>query len=327
MPTAIELTCPRCGTALPARADACVGCGLEVALEGGVVDVIGARAREDRAAGVEDFYSVSPFPGYGAGDDGPTLLDRSRRSAYLDGLDRSLAPDARVLDLGCGTGQTAAFLALASPAREVWGADGCRASLALADGFRERARIENLRLVRADLFDLPFEGGSFPTVVCRGVVHHTPEPWRAIEVAAALVAPGGTLVLGFYETRARLFHRARRGLSRVLGRPVGLFDPVLRRRDVDPEKKRIWIDDQYRHPLEHILPLPRVLACLESAGLRFVRTIPPAPRGESLFDAASEPSARGIAALRAGWALAGVTDPDAGLVCVVARRPAHEGLR
>ncbi|MEM1448055.1 MAG: class I SAM-dependent methyltransferase [Planctomycetota bacterium] len=301
---------------------ACAGCGLAVQLEGGVVDVIGARAREDRAARVEDFYSVSPFPGYGAGDDGPTLLDRSRRSAYLDGLDRSLASDARVLDLGCGTGQTAAFLALASPAREVWGADGCRASIALADGFRERARIDNLRLVRADLFDLPFEPASFPVVVCRGVVHHTPDPWRAIEVAAALVAPGGHLVLGFYETRARLVHRARRALSRVTG-PVALLDPVLRRRDVDPEKKRIWIDDQYRHPLEHILPLPRVLARLEAAGLRFVRTIPPAPRGESLFDAAAVPSARRLASLRAGWALAGLTDPDAGLVCVVARRPAH----
>ena len=37
------------------------------------------------------------------------------------------------------------------------------------------------------------------------------------------------------------------------------LDPVLRRRDLDEEKKRTWIEDQYRHPLEHILAFPSVL--------------------------------------------------------------------
>ena len=35
---------------------------------------------------VEAFYDVRPFPGYAPGDTAGSLLDRSRRSAFLDAL-------------------------------------------------------------------------------------------------------------------------------------------------------------------------------------------------------------------------------------------------
>jgi len=314
--------CPRCFREA-AEGEGCPHCGLEFVRFGGVVDRIGASERERRAAQVEDFYSVSPFPGYGPHDDGPLLLDRSRRSAFLVALDRSLPAAGRILDAGCGTGQTAAFLALAGPRRQVFGADGCKASLACADEFRARAGIDNLQLVRADLFDLPFPAESFPVVISRGVVHHTPDPAEAIRQVAERVEPGGFLVLGFYETWARAFHCSRRGLARLTRRPLALLDPILRARDIDDEKKRIWIDDQYRHPLEKILPLPWVLDVLRSIGLTWVRSVPPAPPESGLLEASAEPSPAARAALRLGWLLTGPLDPDAGLVCVVARKRAR----
>jgi ubiquinone/menaquinone biosynthesis C-methylase UbiE len=124
-------------------------------------------------------------------------------------LDRALPSDARILDCGSGTSQLAAFLALSAPRRKVFALDGCRASLACADAFRARVGIPNLNLVRADLFDLPVKADSFEYVISRGVVHHTPDPAEAIRRVARCVGPGGTLVLGFYETWARLFHCAR----------------------------------------------------------------------------------------------------------------------
>jgi SAM-dependent methyltransferase len=311
--------CPRCfgrlGNAAP-----CPGCGLAFVRRGGVIDLIGEREREARAGEVESFYSKSPFPGYAAADDAGTLLDRSRRAPFLVALDAALPPDARVLDCGAGTSQLAAFLALAAPRRTVFAVDGCRASLACADGFRERTHIENLHLVRADLFALPARPRTFDHVICRGVVHHTPDPKEATRRVAECVAPGGTLLLGFYETWARVFHRARRGLARLAGRPVAWLDPILRARDVDPEKRRIWIDDQYYHPLEHILPLPTVTRWLEEFGLSWVRTVPPFADGDALLRGTPRPGAAGFVALRGGWALRGPRDPDAGLVCVIARR-------
>ena len=313
--------CPRCFTALaPEVAERCPSCELVFVRSGGLLDVLGPRERESRAAEVEAFYTHSPFPGYAPGDDGPALLDRCRRTPFMVSLDAAIPIDARVLDAGCGTAQIPAFLALAAPGRSVFGVDGCKASLAHAEEFRARAGIDNLQLVRADLFELPLAEQSFAFVISRGVVHHTPDPERAIGEVARRVAPGGVLVLGFYETWARGFHCARRALSRSGSRPIVALDPVLRRRDLDSEKKRIWIEDQYRHPLEHILPLPRVLAVLRQLGFHWVRTIPPHAAGQSAFDATPEPGSLGLFARRLGWLLRGIRDPDAGLVLVIARR-------
>jgi len=285
-----------------------------------MLDVLGTTERESRAAEVERFYTKSPFPGYAPADDGNSLLDRSRRSAFLVDLDAAIAPDATVVDCGCGTAQLAAFLALAGPRRRVFGVDGCRASLMCGDEFRARTGTHNLQLVRADLFDLPLEPASFQVVISRGVVHHTPDPDRAIESVARAVAPGGVLVLGFYETMGRAFHCSRRFLSKITRKPVRFLDPILRRRDVDDEKKRIWIDDQYLHPLEHILPLPHVVRVLDRLGFDWVRTVPPAAGGQNLFADTVRPGALGMTSLRTGWMVRGLNDPDAGLVCYIARR-------
>ena len=105
------------------------------------------------------------------------------------------------------------------------------------------------------------------------------------------------------------------------GDAAALFgDPILRRRDMDAEKKRIWIEDQYRHPEEHILPLPKVVRTLDALGFHWVRTVPPASPDVSLFTERPRPGTVRMAGLRLGWLLRGVHDPDAGLVCYVARR-------
>ncbi len=310
--------CPRCFSEL--AGSPCSGCGLVFERSPGLIDVLGVATRAESAAEVERFYSRSPFPGYAPADDAGTLMDRSRRAPFLVALDASLSPDAWVLDVGCGTAQLAAFLALSAPRRRVFAIDGCRASLACAAAFRARVALENLQLVRADLFDLPVPPQGFGAVICRGVVHHTPDPPEAIRRVARCVAPGGLLVLGFYETWARLFHRARRGLARLIGRPIAILDPLLRKSALDPDKRRIWIEDQYYHPLEHILPLPRVVRVLKEQGFGWVRTVPPAVDGAGLFHATRPPNALTLLALRGGWAARGLNDPDAGLVCLIARR-------
>lgn len=313
--------CPRCFAALPLEAEDCGACGLTFVREGGVLDVLGPREREPDAARVEEFYEASPFPGYAPDEDAASLLDRSRRSPFLVALDRAVPTHGRFLDVGCGTAQVPAFLALAASRRRVVAVDGCRASLGLASEFARSVSLSNLQLVRADLFDLPIEPGSFDVVSCRGVVHHTPDPYRAMTCVARCVAPGGVLLLGFYENLARAWHRARCRIATLRGgRPLAALDPVLRREDIDPERRRIWIEDQYHHPLEHTLPLPRVWAHLQRLGFHWVRSVPPRPE-PGLFDATPRPAKYALLRRRLGWLLAGLTDPDAGLVLLVARKP------
>lgn len=285
-----------------------------------MLDTIRGDDRGKPAGEVEDFYSVNPFPGYAPGDTRGTLLDRSRRAHFLTSLDEAIPTDAQVLECGCGTAQLSAFLAISGPSRTVIGVDGCRVSLEHADQFRQRAKIENLQLVRGDLFKLPVEEEAYQVVISRGVVHHTPDPDEATRQVARRVAPGGVLVLGFYETWGRAFHCVRRALTKFRKEPVWALDPILRKRDLDNEKKRIWIEDQYRHPLEHILPMPHVLKVLESEGFSWVRCIPPAATDGGMFDMTPKPSALGRTMIRSGWMARGLTDPDAGLISLVARR-------
>jgi SAM-dependent methyltransferase len=318
--------CPRCFLSVPIGSEACGSCGLPFLRTGGVLDVIGHRQRESRAAEVEDFYTDAPFPGYAPGDTAATLLDRSRRSSFLCALDAAVPADGRFLSVGCGTAQVPAFLALAGPRRKVVGVDGCEASLGVADAFAGRVGIENLQLVRGDLFDLPIEPASYDVVSCRGVVHHTPDPWRAVECVARCVAPGGVLLLGYYETMGRAWHGVRQLIARLRGkpaRPIWALDPVLRRRDLDTEKKRIWIEDQYRHPLERWMATPKVFGYLDRLGFEWVRTVPPSPGGD-LFEGSRDPGPFGLWRRRMGWMLAGIHDPDAGLVFVVVRRRSAE---
>jgi SAM-dependent methyltransferase len=51
----------------------------------------------------------------------------------------------------------------------------------------------------AGLFRMPFQPGQFDLVICRGVIHHTPDVRLAFTCIAEQVAPGGRLYLYIYE--------------------------------------------------------------------------------------------------------------------------------
>ena len=92
---------------------------------------------------------------------------------------RFLGP-GRVLDLGCGVGHSLDLLA----PRESVGVD--REPAALAGQPRET--------VVADMRELPFEDGSFSSIVCSHAIEHVPDPERLLGEAARVLAPGGTAI-------------------------------------------------------------------------------------------------------------------------------------
>ncbi len=277
-------------------------------------------------AEVSAFYDACAFPGYAPSEAPEALLARARRAAFLRDLDAALPVDARVLDAGCGTGQVAAFLALSSASRRVTGVDGSDGALRAASDFRARAGIHNLSLVRGDLFALPLAQGPFDLVMCRGVIHHTNDPRGALASVARAVAPGGYFIVGIYELWARIPHRLRRVLFRLRGGPINALDPVLRRDDLGPDKKRAWYEDQYRHPLEVSLAFPEVEQWLHEEGFEWVRSVPPTAAGARLFEPERRRPGRAWAR-RLGWMFSGWNNPDAGLVCLVARRPKDQPAR
>lgn len=315
------ICCPQCAGEIDDRAH-CKACSWSADHRGpSVVDFLGAAELGRGGASVSAFYEKSPFPGYAPDESAASLLDRARQNPFFAGLDAAIGPTARALDCGCGTGQIASALALRSRRRTVVGVDITAAQLDEADRFKQRASLGNLALLRADIFDLPLRPHSFDLVLSRGVVHHTEAPLAAIGVLAQLVAPGGLFVLGYYDGVARLPHRMRRGLARTLrrGQPLAALDPVLRRADLDEQKKENWIADQYHHPLERQLSLGAVRRAMRTAGLHWVRSVPPAVDPGDLTTPTRDPGWLARTARRAGWLWRGFGDADAGLVCVIGR--------
>jgi len=59
--------------------------------------------------------------------------------------------------------------------------------------------MDNVTVLQADLFNLPFEKGFFDYIYSIGVLHHTPDTHRAFEAVLAHLAPGGAIAVWLYK--------------------------------------------------------------------------------------------------------------------------------
>jgi SAM-dependent methyltransferase len=269
------LACPACGGTLD-QDWSCCGCGARY----DVIDGIPALrlTTDERTDAVRRFYHRAPFPGYPPRDSLQALRARAERSPLPRLIDRAIAGDARIVEVGCGTGQMCLYLARAE--RVVLGADLTRASLALGAEAARRFGLHGVQFVETDLQRPGLKAGAFDVVYSSGVLHHTPNPRASFARLAQLARPGGTIVLGVYNALARLPTKLRRLTARLSGFRVIPFDPVLRGRDEEPARRDAWLRDQYQHPEEHSHTLAEVQGWFAENGVEFLRAYPSAVFGD-----------------------------------------------
>jgi ubiquinone/menaquinone biosynthesis C-methylase UbiE/DNA-binding transcriptional ArsR family regulator len=95
-------------------------------------------------------------------------------------------------DLGCGTGQVSA--ALAPFVGRVIAVDSSAAMLQVAK--RRLAGLDNIDLRRGELEALPIDDGRLDVAAMMLVLHHVPEPEKAIVDVARTLKPGGRIIIG-----------------------------------------------------------------------------------------------------------------------------------
>lgn len=101
-----------------------------------------------------------------------------------------------IMEAGCGAGR---FLDIASRSKgDVVGVDLSASVEAAAETFYDR---QNVHLVQASLFELPFRVGAFDGCYCIGVIQHTPDPPRALAGLAHILKPGGKIAVTIYERK------------------------------------------------------------------------------------------------------------------------------
>lgn len=103
-----------------------------------------------------------------------------------------LAAHGRVLDVGCGSGQTMAWFRAAHPAWDVVGLDVAFEGLNAARAFGER------ELLAASALDLPFADQSMDAVITLDVLQHLPlrgGDSQALSEMRRVLRPGGHLLI------------------------------------------------------------------------------------------------------------------------------------
>jgi len=148
-----------------------------------------------------------------------SLLNPARRlvqpaSRVVDVL--GVAPDARVLELGCGPGYFSPTLATALPAGRAVLGDLQYDMLQLA---RERTSMfDSASVVQLDATDLPFSSGRIDAVLVVLMLGEVPDRQRCLSECRRVLRPGGVAV--FAESR-RDGDFIRRSDLRALVEPVG----------------------------------------------------------------------------------------------------------
>lgn len=152
-----------------------------------------------------DAQYYAPWEGQG--------LDRARiwrgRMECVEGL---RAPPARLLDVGCGTGD---FLRLART--RGWQVTGTE----LSPYAVQAAAVDGLTVMGGEIWEAGFPSDAFDVVTCWHVIEHAADPRRLLEEVRRVLRPGGWLLLATPNLEDRIF-RAAYVLAR--GRRPPLFE-------------------------------------------------------------------------------------------------------
>jgi SAM-dependent methyltransferase len=106
-------------------------------------------------------------------------FDWHEQPGYFRDVTRHFPPDARLLDVGCGTGWLADHFA------DYTGLDGSSDAVAAAS---ERGRDVRLHDVAEPL---PLEDASFDGVVMKDLLEHVPDPVALVKEVRRVLRPGG----------------------------------------------------------------------------------------------------------------------------------------
>ena len=224
------LACPWCGQPFDARSydspqksDEITsgllssGCGRRFPIVRGI-----PRILENATDLFPDFVNAhtADFPGRSGGpakkDRADAAIEKTRRSFgyqwtvfremvidfrenffyYIRPLDEKFFKGKLGLDMGCGFGRHIYNAALFGA--EMVGVDLSDAIESTAENVRE---LNNVHLIQADVYHLPFKPGVFDFAYSIGVLHHLPDPERGYQSLLPIVKPKGAVFIWVYSKK------------------------------------------------------------------------------------------------------------------------------
>jgi len=203
--------------------------------------------------------------------------------------------DKRVLDAGCGTGIFSVIFANKGAA-QVWGTDISQGSLETAISLKKKFNLQNVEFLEEDMLQLPFEDVTFDIVWAWGTVHHTTNPFKAIDELARVLKREGSLLLAVYRrTKLTFIHEIIRkiliktpkkswtALSKVFAFFLAPVVFLLKKREKSRkgEKLEELILDWYFVPIRHYYYPEQIQKLLEEKNFVVEKFLPASGRFDS----------------------------------------------
>ncbi len=96
----------------------------------------------------------------------------------------------RILDIGCGTGNTGLALKECGKAAEVYGVE-----LVADMATQAAAKLDRVIVGNIEQLELPFETGHFDYLIAADVLEHLLDPWQTLKDLTVYLRPGGHLIV------------------------------------------------------------------------------------------------------------------------------------
>jgi SAM-dependent methyltransferase len=130
------------------------------------------------------------------------LLYAEKANTYFDRVRTEILPLLpagsvdRVLEIGCGSGDTLAYLQASGRCR--W---TCGVELFAEAADTARGRLDEVYEGNIEQMELPIAPASLDVVLCLDVLEHLIDPWAAAARLARLLKPGGVLIASIPNVR------------------------------------------------------------------------------------------------------------------------------
>jgi SAM-dependent methyltransferase len=165
-----------------------------------------------------------PVPDYEGVDNRRALHERMRKNTFARLLNEQIPFDARVLEVGCGTGQWTNYLSLAH--RSVLGVDGSLPAVRQAQQFKTEHGLDTAAFAQMDLSRPALRDGFFDFVLARNLRHQSRDCREAFRRISRLVKPGGHVLVSLASAYGQWLRHPLRALFRGSG-PNHTLDEVL----------------------------------------------------------------------------------------------------
>jgi ubiquinone/menaquinone biosynthesis C-methylase UbiE len=210
-------------------------------------------------------------------------------------FDEEEIKDKKVLDAGCGTGIFSIIFA-GKGATEVIGIDISEGSLNTGRKLKEKFNLDNLRFQTQDMLDFPFEDNTFDIVWAWGTVHHTTDPFKAMDELIRVLKEDGTILLAIYKKTSltpvhEIIRKTLIKMPRSFWIPLSkimaiFFYPIVvvfkkREKLRKGESLDQLILDWYFVPIRHYYAPDEIRKYLEGKGFEIEKYIPGSGRFES----------------------------------------------